>query len=173
MRRSVVLLLALTLAACTVRRDELTPLVNAARSGDVQTIRLICAHGADPDQPSGGNDWTPLLHAVHKNQAASVAALLDAGANVNRATSSGMTPVMLAAGYGQRDVVQLLLARGANPTLRDGHGETAIDYALYGVTDLDDFTFFRCQPETAVLLEPVSPPASAGAQRWSHLKRCT
>lgn len=173
MRRAVLLLfLALTLAACTARRAELTPLVEAARSGDVHAIRSLCVHGADPDQPSGVNDWTPLLHAVHTKQLQSVAALLDAGAKVNRATSSGMTPLMLAAGYGQHDVVELMLAHGANATLHDEAGEVALDYALYGVTDLDDFTLFRCLSETTAVLERVSPPASPNARRWSHLKSC-
>jgi hypothetical protein len=172
MRRPL-LLLVLPLAGCMIHRDRLTPLVTAARNGDVETIRSLCAHGADPDQPSGGNDWTPLQHAVHTGQTQSVAALLDAGATIDRANSSGMTPLMLAAGYGQRDIVQLLLARGAEPALRDRNGEAAVDYALNGMTDIDDFTFFRCQSETATLLTKVSPPASAAARRWSHLKRCT
>jgi ankyrin repeat protein len=149
------------------------PLVTAARSGDVQSIRALCARGADPDQPSGGNAWTPLLHAVHKNQPGSVAALLDAGATPDRATGSGMTPLIMAAGYGGSEVVKVLLAHGADPAIRDADGAAAVDYALTGMTDIDDFTWFRCQTEATRLLARVSPPPTKEARRWSHLKRCT
>jgi ankyrin repeat protein len=167
------LLLALTLIACAARRNEMSPLVTAARSGDVQSIRALCARGADPEQPSGGNDWTPLLHAVHKNQPGSVAALLDAGATPDRATGSGMTPLMMAAGYGSSEVVKVLLAHGANPAIRDADGAAAVDYALTGMTDIDDFTWFRCQTEATRLLARVSPPPTKESRRWSHMKRCT
>ena len=168
----VLFLLALC-AGCTSRRNELTPLVDAARRGQAGQVRALCAQGANPDQPSGGNDWTPLFHAVHKNQPDSAAALIEAGATVDRATDSGMTPLMMAAGYGSTDMVKVLLAHGANPGLRDADGAAAVDYALTGMTDIDDFTWFRCQTETTRLLARVSPPATDGARRWSHLKRCT
>jgi uncharacterized protein len=172
MRRMSVLLL-LVLAGCVLRHEEMTPLVTAARSGDVRAIRLLCERGADPDEVSGENGWTPLFHAIHKNQPGSVAALLDAGAKVDRPTASGMTPLMMAAGYGYADVVKVLLAHRADPRVRDADGGAAVDYALTGMTDIDDFTWLRCQDETAHLLARVSPPPTAGARRWSHMKHCT
>jgi ankyrin repeat protein len=167
------LVLALGLVGCTIGHEEMTPLVTAARDGDVQSIRALCARGADPDQPSGGNDWTPLLHAIHKHQPRSVAALLEAGATVDRATSLGMTPLMMAAGYGYTDVVKVLLAHRADTRGRDEDGLAAVDYALTGMTDIDEFTWIRCQTETAHVLERVSPLPTAGSRRWSHLKHCT
>jgi uncharacterized protein len=41
----------------------------------------------------------------------------------------GFTPLMEAAYNGQRDMVELLLAHGADPALRDDKGLTAADYA--------------------------------------------
>jgi ankyrin repeat protein len=164
--------IALLVAAGCMLRQEEAPLVRAARDGDVTAIRTLTARGANPDQAGGANGWPPLLHAVHKNQLDAAAALLDGGANVNATTPSGMTPLMMAAGYGNDAMVRLLLARGANCGLRDADGEAAVDYALSGVTDLDAFTFFRCQSSTARLLQPVSPPPTAASRRWSSLKRC-
>ena len=49
---------------------------------------------------------------------------LEAGADVNRASPSGETPLMMAAGYGYSDITKMLLTHGADPALRDCHGET-------------------------------------------------
>lgn len=148
-------------------------LCEAARSGDVAQIKALTAKGADPNEPSGGNEWTPLMHAIHKNQTASVAALLDAKANPNLAAApTGRTPLMMAAGYGQTAIVQLLLKRGANPRLTDKNGENALDYALTGTNDIDDFTLFRCQDETSRALMAAGAKAKASSVRFAKLKRC-
>lgn len=133
-------------------RPEGSPLVGAARTGDIAAIRALAARGADLNAPEGVNDWTPLLHAVHKNQIGAVQALLDAGADPNRANPEGRTPLMMAAGYGYTDIVKLLLRRGADRRLRDAHGKTALDYAAAGVADIDRFTIFRDQSDTVSAL---------------------
>ncbi|HEX7191738.1 MAG TPA: ankyrin repeat domain-containing protein, partial [Thermoanaerobaculia bacterium] len=125
----------------------MSSLIGAVRDGNVTEVRQLLARGADPNAPEGVNDWTPLMHAVHKNQLGSVAALLDGHADPNRAVNGG-TPLMMAAGYGYTPIVRLLLARGADPHIRDLDGETAVDYAVAGMADLDRFTFFRCQDDT-------------------------
>lgn len=135
----------------------LSPLIRAARSGDLGEIRRLIDAGADPDQPSGINAWTPLLHAIHTNQYGSVAALLDEGADVNRAAPHGITPPMMAAGYGQTRIVELLLDRGADPYATTVHGITALDLAMLGTTDIDAFTALRCQTETVNAIRRRAP----------------
>jgi ankyrin repeat protein len=164
--------LALLLVACSVRHNGFTPLANAAREGDADGIRQLCARGADPDQASGENVWTPLLHAVHKNQLDSVRALLDAGASADSAAPNGTTPLMMAAGYGNRPMVALLLELGADADIRDRSGAVALDYALTGMTDVDAFTFFRCQNDTARVLASVSPEPQHSSRRWAKMKGC-
>src|SRR5215472_14551972 len=111
-------LLGLLLLGCIRYNNNFTPLANAARAGDVATVRSLIAHGADPNEAAGQNNWSPLLHAIHKGQIGSVQALLDGGADANRISGDGVTPLMMAAGYGYSDIVQLLLRRGANPRLQ-------------------------------------------------------
>src|SRR4029077_19869360 len=84
-----------------------TPLADAARAGDIATIRSLIAQGADPNEAAGQNHWSPLLHAIHKGQMHSIEALLDGGADINRVSGDGITPLMMAAGYGYTDIVQL------------------------------------------------------------------
>jgi hypothetical protein len=148
--------------------------IESVRSGDVQAVRAMLARGADPNAAEGVNDWTPLLHAIHKNQLGSVAALLDGHADPNLAVNS-MTPLMMAAGYGYTPIVRLLLARGANPGLRDLDGWTAVDYAVSGMTDIDRFTLFSCQDDTVRALIAGHAPREITPRwrRWAKLKGCS
>lgn len=148
--------------------------INAVRNGDVPAVRAMLARGADPNSGEGINDWTPLLHAVHKNQLGSVEALLDGHADPNRAVNGG-TPLMWAAGYGYTPIVRLLLARGADPRLRDLDGETAVDYAVAGMIDIDRFTFFSCQDDTVRALIAANAPRTVTqrSRRWGKLKGCS
>ena len=176
MNATSIALTAILLAGCSASSTEpFSDLANAARAGDVAAIRQLAVRGADPNLAAGRNSWTPLLHAIHKHQNASVAALLDAGADINRgAGDEDVTPLMMAAGYGYDDTVQLLLHRGANPALTDRGGETALDWALAGTADIDEFTFFRCQDSTVRLLHAAAPGVkpTALARRAARMKRC-
>lgn len=55
--------------------------------------------------------------------------LLDAGVDVNRLYRNNLTALTWAAGYDRPDTIKLLLARGADPALRDNRGMTAQDIA--------------------------------------------
>jgi ankyrin repeat protein len=103
-------------AACAPSAPSVTPLDQAARTGDAARIRALAAAGADVNAFSiGGTRWTPLLHAIHKGQRASVDALITLGADVNRASPAGLSPLELAAGHGQAPIVKRLLGAGADP----------------------------------------------------------
>ncbi len=107
------------------------PLVMAARAGEVEAIGELIRAGADPDLlDSGPNEWTPLLHAAHKNQRGSVRALIAAGADVDRPAPNGLTPLSLAATQGEAEIVEELLAAGADPRSRGPHGWTVLQRAL-------------------------------------------
>jgi microcompartment protein CcmK/EutM len=151
----------------------MSSLTGAAREGDVTAVRQMLARGADPNAPDGVNDWTPLMHAIHKNQLGSVQALLDGGADPNRAVN-GETPLMMAAGYGYTSIVRLLLSRGANPRQLNGDGETAVDYAIVGTADIDRFTFFRCDDDTVRALVAANAPRTVRprSRKWGAFKRC-
>ncbi len=58
-----------------------------------------------------------------------VALLLDKGAAIDARDDRGRTPLMIAAGLGHDEVVDLLLRRGADRVLRDKGGRSAADLA--------------------------------------------
>jgi hypothetical protein len=173
--RIAVALAALLIMSCSHAIDDDT-LTAAVRAGDVNQTRTLLARGADPNRPVGMNGWPPLLHAVHKNQLGTAEALLERGADINRGGPEGMTPLMMAAGYGNDDMVDLLLRRGADPNRKTAYGATALDFALTGVSDIDKFTLFRCQESTVSLLVRRHPElhdtAATASRAWARVKRC-
>ena len=140
---------------CSIQPDN--PLIGAARSGDTQTIMKLLSAGADPNQRWGVNGWTPIMHAIHKNQKASVEALLAGGADLNARGDGGITALMMAAGYGYAGIVQLLLDRGADPYAETVDGDNALIMAVGGVPDIDKFTVGKCQAQTVAALLKKAP----------------
>jgi hypothetical protein len=137
----------LFLAGCGFLSGPISPLITAARSGDVAKIDKLAASGADVDAPGGVNGWTPLMHAVHTNQPGSVEALLNKGAAVDL-HAGGTTALIMAAGYGYTDIVKILLRHGADPHAAARNGQTALAAALEGSLDIDRTTAGQCQTET-------------------------
>lgn len=131
--------------------EAVSPLIAAARAGDIEKIKRLAAAHVDLDEPGGGNHWTPLMHAIHKHQAGAVEALLIAGAHVN-AVSGNTTALIMASGYGQADIVKLLLDHGADPKLAVRPGVTALAAAVGGSNDPDNHTAGTCQTNTVKLL---------------------
>jgi ankyrin repeat protein len=74
---------------------ELTPLIYAARSNDVESVKVLLAAGVDINQTSGYG-WSPLLVAAQNRYYKLGAYLLERGANPNLANKGGWTPLYLA-----------------------------------------------------------------------------
>jgi len=64
---------------------------------------------------------------------------------------------MMAAGYGQSDIVRTLLGRGADPAHRNRIGQTALEMAITGVADIDAWTLGKCQTTTVRTLLDADP----------------
>lgn len=144
------------LGACGTR-SNLPDLVQAAREGRVDLIPDLVKRGANPNERSGVNGWTPMMHAIHKHQKGSVVALLDAGADINGRGNDGSTPLMMAAGYGYNDIVNVLLDRGADAHAQLSDGMNALTFAVLGAPDVDRFTVGDCQGETIRALLAKAP----------------
>jgi ankyrin repeat protein len=112
-----------------------TPLMRAARNGDVAMMEALLAHGASVRQPMPSG-MTPLLFAVSPSRrkpahdALTAAKLcLDHGADVNAHDASGSTALHLAVATSD-DLVQYLVERDARLDARDQLGRTPLDIAL-------------------------------------------
>jgi len=105
-------------------KDE-SPLMLAAIKGQLELCRQLVARDADVNKPG----WTPLHYAASKGHAEVVRLLLEHFAYVDAASPNGSTPLMMAARYSTHDVVKVLLDAGADPTLKNALGLTALDFA--------------------------------------------
>ena len=65
-----------------------------------------------------------LVRASEKGKIDEVRSLLDAGVHVDSVDEFGNTALMQAARYNHSDIMALLVARGADPTLVNDDGET-------------------------------------------------
>ena len=95
---------------------EFTPLLFAARQGDVASARLLLAAGVDVNEV-GGDGSAALLVATESRHPGMVRFLLVAGADVN-AIGAGRTALHAAVQQKRRDIVELLLAGGAEVDAR-------------------------------------------------------
>ncbi len=145
-----------------------TPLLRAAKGGDLPAIRLLLAHGANVELPTA-TGISPLLAAVGVGSSAldtrgryksqpqaltAVQALLDGGANINETDHSGQTALHGAASWGWNDVIKVLAERHANLMAKDGRGRTAADVAL-GSASGSGRAAAEAHPETAALLRQL------------------
>ena len=132
----------------------MTPLASAARNGRVDAIELLLARGADPHRGCGVNKWTPLLHALHKDQQAAALRLL---ATCTAPSAELDDALYMAAGYAQVEAVAALMKRGADPRKDFGDGANALSNAVSGAFDID-FSFRGCAAHTATVRALLSAP---------------
>jgi ankyrin repeat protein len=100
----------------TVPRGGSTPLLFAARSGDVESARLLVEAGASVNDALP-NGMTALIEAAQSGHQAVGVLLLAKGADPN-AHEVGYTALHAAVLRGGLDLVKALLAHGADPNLR-------------------------------------------------------
>jgi uncharacterized protein len=79
---------------------RVAPVHAAAAACDRDTMRLLLAHGADPNARQQ-MDYTPLHGAASRGDIEMAKLLLDAGADPDARGSDGMTPVEIARKYDQ------------------------------------------------------------------------
>jgi ankyrin repeat protein len=154
-----------------------TAFLLAAKSADVEVMRLLLAYGADPAigteenitplMAAAGIAWASNQDRASESQVLAAVKLLveELGAEVNAVSELGETAMHAAAYRGANSVVQYLFDKGANLDVVAVDGRTPLivaDGVEYGNS-------FAAQPQTAVLLRKLGakerqcPPPCAAA----------
>jgi ankyrin repeat protein len=157
-----------------------TALMWAAAQGHPDAVRVLLAHGADvharsetwsqvmavpphadaanqQDVPHGGN--TALLFAARVGDVESARLLLQAGSDVNAADAWGLSSAVLAAHSGFDEMLDLLLASGADPSAM-GAGFAPLHVAI-----------LRRDQAMARALLAHGADANARLQNWTPTRR--
>jgi len=120
-----------------------TPLLRAAKSGDVEMMKLLLAAGADPKAALsnttalmfaagfGWRDGSPVApsydQGTPEEATQAIALLLDLGLDINAANDNGDTALHMAVtGRGSPAIVRFLIARGANLEAKNKRGQTPL-----------------------------------------------
>ncbi|HEX5228521.1 MAG TPA: ankyrin repeat domain-containing protein [Bryobacteraceae bacterium] len=170
--------------------DGATPFLRAAQSGDVELMKLLLQHGADPKITTANGDTALMVASgigwvegvtYEWSEAQNLEAVklcLDLGLDPNAVDGDGRTALHGAAHKGRNDVVNLLVARGAKLDAKDngsrdtftgalkGHQWEPIDYSR-GLVRVGVQSAIA-HPETEALLKklmeekgiPVPPPTN-------------
>src|SRR5688500_10322931 len=113
-----------------VAADGFYPLGLAAYFKHPDAVRLLLDLGADVHQAASNPAKVTALHAaVSSNQKQIVGWLLEAGADPNARQQIDYTPLMGAAANARVDILDMLLAHGADPKLKTTDGKNAADLA--------------------------------------------
>jgi ankyrin repeat protein len=115
-----------------------TPLAEAGRTGDLASIRMLVAAGADINACSA-QKVSALTEAALYGRRDVVKWLLDHGAAVNEPVTVLQVPVLsLAAIRGDATIVRMLLAKGADANAKDAAGSTPLFWAVRSDYDSHD-----------------------------------
>ncbi|MCY4078545.1 MAG: ankyrin repeat domain-containing protein [Acidobacteria bacterium] len=147
-----------------------TPLFLAARTGDVDLMRVLLEFGADPFLPTAACR-TPLMAAAgvgvspgadpgsNEEALEAFSLLLELGGDISAADAGGETPLHGAAERGANEIVQLLVDRGADLEAVNERGWTPLTIAEGVVRGV----VFKQQPHTAALLRRLMEARGLGA----------
>lgn len=112
-------------------RDEegATALMLAAGKGYSGMVEMLLQAGAEVDA-ADLRGWTALMKALfnyeqNKGFPEIVSTLIDAGADIEHKVAYGTRPLMIAAGYGEARVVEVLIAAGVDVNAENEGGRTA------------------------------------------------
>ena len=116
-------LLATLIAAPPLRSQSV---FEAAREGDLETLRALVTEDAEVVRATDDSDRTPLHVAATYGQLQVAAFLLDSGADTDAREEDGETPLHYAAWRSRLDVGRLLIERGADIEIRNNWGRTPL-----------------------------------------------
>lgn len=126
-------------------RNGDTALMIAAYKGNRRAIDALLDKGAEVNKPG----WTALHYAAYIGDNEIVKRLLGHSAYIDAQSPNKTTPLMMAAWAGHAGTTRLLLDAGADASLKNERGMTAIDFAMeHNHRDIADGLRQRLQKTT-------------------------
>lgn len=116
-------------ATLVTSRDGISPLMIALEQRHFDIAKLLLGNGANPDiEVSFDTGENLLMEAAEQDDLEKIKILLKHHANIDSQDIQSNTPLMYAAKNGNANAFELLLAYGADPSLKNNEGKTSYDF---------------------------------------------
>jgi hypothetical protein len=138
----------------TRSKSDETPLMLAALKGHTSFAKRLIERGADVYKTG----WTPLHYAATGGHVEMIKLLLENHAYIDTESPNKTTPLMMAAQYGTAQAVKLLIDEGADISLKNDIGMTALDFSRFGESraSFDVLTAALKEAEKPASVAPVT-----------------
>lgn len=104
----------------------------AAKRGDIEMLQILYDYGANLGIPTDSEArMLPIHWAASDGKISSLRFLIDKRQDINAQDGNGCSPVIIATQHNHPTCVIFLIKNGADTTLRDGNGDTALHWAAY------------------------------------------
>lgn len=119
----------------------IVPLITAINTNNDKAVKLLLRYGADPNIPNSKGE-IPLFHAIHVKNTKAIMQLLKAGSKYTCGEKSGLH---FAVKMNDPECCRLLMY-GADLSLKDQKGRTALDIASLNLEDPTCELLLGCNP---------------------------
>jgi len=111
--------------------EDIEIFCKAVENGDIRKAEeMLQAHGSGIIYARDNIGATPCLYAIWRNRPHMLEFLLRNGGDANEITLNDMPLLAWAVSDGLEGIVKLLLENGADASMSDGYGRTAMDVAV-------------------------------------------
>ncbi len=138
------------------KNEEMTPFEWALTVGnyDMEMLELLYNHGAVTEHNGLGEKYSFLPQLMQSNAGVVRIYLKACGdANLDATDSFGESVMYQAVRHNKIDIVDLLLSKGADVTIKNKFGETALDYAYLKENRAIIELFYKYHPELKTKIE--------------------
>ena len=133
----------------------------------VEVFDYLVSKGADPWSRWPEGDLM-IYNVAMQGSSDLLQKLIDLKMEINSFNHKGFTPLMIAANFNRLDHVKILINAGADPTLKDQNGKTALDYAKeQGYQEVVDYLEKLKKNNTAPSpASSTSTPTTSAPRLW-------
>ncbi|NIM90963.1 MAG: DUF3471 domain-containing protein [Candidatus Aminicenantes bacterium] len=155
--KRVVLIMILIIHLTIIASTE--PIVEAAKKGDLQTVKTILAQDPSRLNATDQDNYTPLHWACMRAHWNIVKYLIGKGADLNVIGGDGGSPVNWAAHHDNVEIIKLMVERGAKLNNRN----------KWGMTELHTAIWRGCIRLVEYLLDQGSDPTIKTNEGWTPM----